>query len=130
MTPSYLNTVQGVTQLYEIMDSTEIGDSQNLPQNRWWYTVRPVTLQAIGGQNASLVKGHSGDAPYLRAWNIYESENDQNRAAGVFLDGLKDGWTMQPIRDGTVVPGWYYQGGEGLSILLAWPNQFEGPCDD
>lgn len=130
MNPSYLNTVQGVTQLYQILDSFEIGSSGGspIPQNKWRYTVKPVALQTTGIDD-SPVKGGSSDETFLRAWNVYETENDQNTAMGITLSGLPDGWDLQPIPDGTVVPGWYYQGGDQLTIFVAWPNQFDGVCE-
>ena len=46
MNPSYLNTVQGMTQLYEIQSSTEI-EVATVGQNKWRYVVKPATLQTM-----------------------------------------------------------------------------------
>ena len=126
MTPGYLNTVQGITQLYEIQSSTEIEDA-GVGQNKWRYVVKPATLQTMSSTTAP-VKGISSDTTFLTGWNVYESENTNAVAMGIDTTTLPGNYELKPIPDGTVVPGWYYQGGDQLSIFLAWPNQFDGAC--
>lgn len=129
--PSYLNTVQGPTQLYEIISSTEIelGDPA-VGQNKWRYVVSPVSLQVIVADTAP-VKGVSSDQTYVTAWNVYETQNSDTNAMGVdpTSSAIPADFELYPIPIGAVVPGWYYQGGDQLCIFVAWPNQFEGSCD-
>ena len=128
MNPSYLNTVQGMTQLYEIQSSTEITDGDPLVgQNKWRYVVKPATLQTMSPTTAP-VKGLSSDETFLTGWNVYESQNTDAVAMGIDTGTLPGNFNLQPIPDGEIVPGWYYQGGDQLSIFLAWPNQFSGEC--
>ena len=126
MTPSYLNTVQGMTQLYEIQSSSEI-ELSGVGQNKWRYVVKPATLQTMTPSTAP-VKGLSSDETFLTGWNVYESQNTNAVAMGIDTTTLPGTYELKPIPDGTVVPGWYYQGGDQLSIFLAWPNQFDGTC--
>ena len=128
MTPGYLNTVQGVTQLYEIQSSTEITAGAPLVgQNKWRYVVKPATLQTMSATTAP-VKGLSSDEAFLTGWNVYESQNTNAIAMGIDTTTLPPDFELKPIPDNTVVPGWYYQGDDQLSIFLAWPNQFDGTC--
>ena len=126
MTPSYLNTVQGMTQLYEIQSSSEI-ELSGVGQNKWRYVVKPATLQTMAADTAP-VKGLSSDETFLTGWNVYESQNTNAVAMGIDTTTLPGNYELKPIPDSTVVPGWYYQGGDQLSIFLAWPNQFDGTC--
>ena len=83
MNPSYLNTVQGMTQLYEIQSSTEITDGDPLVgQNKWRYVVKPATLQTMSPTTAP-VKGLSSDETFLTGWNVYESQNTDAIAMGI-----------------------------------------------
>jgi hypothetical protein len=126
MNPSYLNTVQGMTQLYEIQSSTEI-EVATVGQNKWRYVVKPATLQTMSPTTAP-VKGLSSDETFLTGWNVYESQNTNAVAMGIDTTTLPGTYELKPSPDGPVVPGWYYQGGDQLSIFLAWPNQFDGTC--
>ena len=126
MTPGYLNTVQGMTQLYEIQSSSEI-ELSGVGQNKWRYVVKPATLQTMSSTTAP-VKGISSDTTFLTGWNVYESQNTNAVAMGIDTTTLPGTYELKPIPDNTVVPGWYYQGGDQLSIFLAWPNQFDGTC--
>ena len=125
MTPSYLNTVQGVTQIYEIQSSTEI-EIATVGQNKWRYVVKPATLQTMSPTTAP-VKGISDDTTFLTGWNVYESQNTDAIAMGIAMP-LTGTFALKPIPNNSIVPGWYYQGGDQLSIFLAWPNQFDGTC--
>ena len=129
MTPSYLNTVQGMTQLYEIQSSSEI-EISGVGQNKWRYVVKPATLQTMTPSTAP-VKGLSSDETFLTGWNVYESENTATDAMGInpATSSLPAEFELYPIPVGRIVPGWYYQGGDQLCVFLAWPNQFDGSCD-
>ena len=129
MTPSYLNTVQGMTQLYEIQSSTEI-ELSGVGQNKWRYVVKPATLQTVTS-NTAPVKGLSSDETFLTAWNVYETENTATDAMGInpATSSLPADFELYPIPVGRIVPGWYYQGGDQLCVFIAWPNQFDGSCD-
>ena len=129
MTPSYLNTVQGMTQLYEIQSSTEI-ELSGVGQNKWRYVVKPATLQTMTS-NTAPVKGLSSDETFRTAWNIYETENTATDAMGInpATSSLPADFELYPIPVGRIVPGWYYQGGDQLCVFIAWPNQFDGSCD-
>ena len=129
MTPSYLNTVQGMTQLYEIQSSSEI-ELSGVGQNKWRYVVKPATLQTMTPSTAP-VKGLSSDETFLTGWNVYESENTATDAMGInpATSSLPAEFELYPIPVGRIVPGWYYQGGDQLCVFLAWPNQFDGSCD-
>jgi len=126
MNPGYLNTVQGMTQLYEIQSSSEI-EIIGVGQNKWRYVVKPATLQTMTSSTAP-VKGLSSDETFLTGWNVYESQNTNSVAMGIDTTTLPGNYELKPIPDSTVVPGWFYQGGDQLSIFLAWPNQFNGEC--
>jgi len=126
MNPGYLNTVQGMTQLYEIQSSSEI-EISGVGQNKWRYVVKPATLQTMTSSTAP-VKGLSSDETFLTGWNVYESQNTNSVAMGIDTTTLPGNYELKPIPDSTVVPGWFYQGGDQLSIFLAWPNQFNGEC--
>ena len=126
MNPGYLNTVQGMTQLYEIQSSSEI-EIIGVGQNKWRYVVKPATLQTMTSSTAP-VKGLSSDETFLTGWNVYESQNTNSVAMGIDTTTLPGNYELKPIPDSTVVPGWFYQGGDQLSIFLAWPNQFDGTC--
>jgi len=131
--PSYLNTVQGVTQLYEVMSSVEIDIGiGGAKLNKWIYNVRPTTLQIFDRDAGPVKQNTFVDETYLTAYNVYETENDSETAMGidVSLGELPGTFKLQPIPNGTVVPGWYYQGGDALVIFVAWPNQFDGTCTD
>ena len=129
MNPSYLNTVQGMTQLYEIQSSSEI-ELSGVGQNKWRYVVKPATLQTMTPSTAP-VKGLSSDETFLTGWNVYESENTATDAMGInpATSSLPADFELYPIPVGRIVPGWYYQGGDQLCVFLAWPNQFDGSCD-
>lgn len=129
MNPSYLNTVQGMTQLYEIQSSSEI-EISGVGQNKWRYVVKPATLQTMTPSTAP-VKGLSSDETFLTGWNVYESENTATDAMGInpATSSLPAEFELYPIPVGRIVPGWYYQGGDQLCVFLAWPNQFDGSCD-
>ncbi len=129
MNPSYLNTVQGMTQLYEIQSSSEI-EISGVGQNKWRYVVKPATLQTMTPSTAP-VKGLSSDETFLTGWNVYESENTATDAMGInpATSSLPADFELYPIPVGRIVPGWYYQGGDQLCVFLAWPNQFDGSCD-
>jgi len=129
MTPSYLNTVQGMTQLYEIQSSSEI-EISGVGQNKWRYVVKPATLQTMASDTAP-VKGLSSDETFLTGWNVYESENTNTDAMGInpATSALPATFELYPIPVGRIVPGWYYQGDDQLCVFLAWPNQFDGACD-
>ena len=124
MMPGYLNTVQGITQLYEIQSSTEES------ANKWKYVVSPATLQVMLPGSAP-VKSISSDQTYLTAWNVWESENTATDAMGInpATSSLPATFELYPIPVGRIVPGWYYQGGDQLCVFIAWPNQFDGACD-
>ena len=129
MTPGYLNTVQGMTQLYEIQSSTEI-ELSGVGQNKWRYVVKPATLQTVTS-NSGPFKGLSSDETFLTAWNVYEIENTATDAMGInpATSSLPADFELYPIPVGRIVPGWYYQGGDQLCVFIAWPNQFDGSCD-
>ena len=129
MNPSYLNTVQGMTQLYEIQSSSEI-EISGVGQNKWRYVVKPATLQTMTPSTAP-VKGLSSDETFLTGWNVYESENTATDAMGInpATSSLPADFELYPIPVGRIVPGWYYQGGDQLCVFIAWPNQFDGSCD-
>ena len=129
MTPGYLNTVQGMTQLYEIQSSSEI-ELSGVGQNKWRYVVKPATLQTMTS-NTAPVKGLSSDETFLTGWNVYESENTATDAMGInpATSSLPAAFELYPIPVGRIVPGWYYQGGDQLCVFIAWPNQFDGACD-
>ena len=129
MTPGYMNTVQGPTQLYEVKSAIMImsdppAPAQPVAQNKWKYVVEPTSLQVISAGTAP-VKSGSAEPTFLTAWNTYETENTDLSVMGLAVAGLPGDFELKPIPVGAVVPGWYYNGGDQLTVFLAWPNQGE-----
>ncbi len=126
MSAHYLNNFEPLTHLFQVESSTELTDPVTEDrENRWVYVVRPAMLQVYNNRPVPVVLS---TAPYVKAWNVYESVNNSGTAFGIQTLGLPGTFEAKPIPDGSIVPGTYTQAEETLVVYLWWPNQFDGAC--
>lgn len=126
---TYLNVTEPVVHMFKVLSATlqtELVDEIPTGQNRWLYVVQPCTTQVLN-TDKPVVQVIS-TAPPVKAWNLYEVDNDHTIAMGVTVANLPGSYDLQPIPDDTVVPGSYTQGEERNFVFLWYPNQFDGAC--
>jgi hypothetical protein len=122
MIGGYLNNIEPAVHTFKVRSSSVIDD------NRWKYVVQPVAVQLL--ETDAPVTAAPADEAFFEAWNVYEIANTADLAMGIAVADLPGTFELQAIPTDSIVPGFYTQGEERMAVLLFWPNQFDGDCEE
>jgi len=122
MVGGYLNNIEPAVHTFEVV-SAEVLDA-----NRWLYVVKPSAVQVL--DTDAPVHATATSAAFFKAWNVYEISNSSTSAMGIDPATLPGTYELKPIPTGSIVPGFYTQGEERMAVLVMWPNQFDGACEE
>jgi len=96
--------------------------------NRWLYDLVGMQVEDIRDPSTWYEQDFETDGPY--AINMVEAPNTDTTVLGVPVSNLPDGFSLQPIADGTLV--WAYftpdTGQPGFQCVFSATNQFDGTC--
>tara|TARA_R100000951_G_scaffold107490_1_gene102905 strand:+ start:105 stop:491 length:387 start_codon:yes stop_codon:yes gene_type:complete len=102
---------------------------------RWTYDVKQVVFQNPASDKPEIIT--VGDVKTYKAFNVYEYSNNASYDMGISISSLPGDYRAQVIPAGTVVPAFTASGDQtdtsiesGTMIMLLWPNQFDGTCDE
>lgn len=103
--------------------------------SRWTYDVKEVVFQNPASDKPQIIA--VGDVTTYKALNVYEYSNTATVEMGITISSLPGDYRAQPIPTGTIVPAFMASGDEtdtsiesGTMVMLLWPNQFDGTCDE
>ncbi len=117
----------------KIISSTAIdGES-----GRWQYLVQVVEFGSSVTDVPTVPTVPAGGPEQLKAYNMYEYNNTSSSHMGVDPASLEGTFALQPIPNDTIVPAFIANGRaadteatKGAMVMLLFPNQFDGDCDE
>ena len=115
--------VEQASQFWRIQSSAETNPGQRK------YTVIAVEPR-VGDDPADLTWDDVAQTGFLNAINLLEQGNTATVQMGITISTLPGTYELKPIPNNAIVSGTYLSAQNVDFIVLSWPNQFDGDCEE